>query len=412
VAIKGDRQSKRGFPAGMPDLARLGLPPEFLLLLAILRSNSNQEAEAEIHSSSQEHIKWPAFMVLIDRHGVAPLVHTKLRSWDLAFVPDQIRTQIRERYRNNGLHALRLATEFARLSGLFEAGGLQALPLKGFAVAVQAYDDLSARHAGDLDILVSTEQADRAAELLGDEGYVSVDYYGDQTPHRRDKIKQFRNHFVHWNQDKKIRVELHWRFHTSRLLYPVKFEDLVERSMTITVGDQPIGTMSIEDTLLFILSHGASHAWNHLFWLCDLAGMIERNPGLNWSRLVELAAELNISRPLALGLILSHCLLNTFLPEELFEATKRDPAIHWLLDGSIQAVSKQGPFSASFIGRVQDVLYQLKLSKNLAYKVDQLGSRLLDVDGWNSVPLPDSLFPLYYLLGPFTWLSRSIRKRA
>ena len=71
--------------------------------------------------------------------------------------------------------------------------------------------------------------------------------------------------------------------------------------MTITVGDQRIGTMSIEDTLLFILSHGASHAWNHLFWLCDLAGIIERNQELNWSRLVELSAELNISRPLALG---------------------------------------------------------------------------------------------------------------
>ena len=347
----------------MPDLKGLGLPPEFLLILALLRSDSKQEAEAEIRSFRQERIKWPEFMALIDRHGVASLVHSKLRSWDLTFVPDQIRTQIRERYRNNGLHALRLATEFARLSGLFEGDGIVALPLKGFAVSVQAYGDLSARHSGDLDILVSQERADTAAEILSDEGYVSIDCYEDQTPYRRDKIKQFRNHFVHWNREKRIRVESHWRFHTSRFLYPVKFEDLLKRSMTVTIGDRNIRAMSIEDTLLFLLSHGASHAWSHLFWLCDLAGIIDRNQGLNWSRLNEQAAELNISRPLALGLILSHCLLNSSLPEEFSEATKRDPAIQSLLDGSIQAISKQDPFSASFIGRIQDVLYQLKLSE-------------------------------------------------
>ena len=395
----------------MPDLRGLDWPPELLLLLILLRSGSKREAEAEIQSFRRQAMKWPAFMALIDRHGVAPLVHGKLRAWDLTFVPDEIRTQVRDRYRNNGLHALRLATEFARLSGLFEAGGIAALPLKGFAVSVQAYGDLSARHSGDLDILVSPEQADKAAEILSDEGYVGVDYYGDRTPHRRDKIKQFRNHFVHWNRGKRIRVESHWRFHTSRLLYPVKFEDLLKRSVTITVGDRHIRAMSIDDTLLFLLLHGASHAWNHLFWLCDLAGIIERNQGLNWSRIVEQAAELNISRPLALGLILSHCLLNTSLPEELFDATKRDPAVRSLLESSIQAIGKRDPFEASFIGRVQDVLHQLKLSRSWAYKVDQIGSRLLDVDGWNSVPLPDSLFSLYYLLGPVTWSSRNIRKR-
>lgn len=350
-------------------------------------------------------------MAFIDRHGVAPLLHGKLRAWDLTFVPHEIRTQVRDRYRSNGLHALRLATEFVRLSGLFETDGIAALPLKGFAVSIQAYGDLSARHSGDLDILVSQKQAEKAAAILSDEGYVSVDYYRDQTPHRRDKIKQFRNHFVHWNREKRIRVESHWRFHTSRLLYPVKFEDLLKRSVTITVGDRHIRAMSIDDTLLFLLLHGASHAWNHLFWLCDLAGIIERNQRLDWSRIVEQAAELNISRPLAVGLILSHCLLSTSLPEELFEATKRDPAIRSLLDSSIQAIGRQDPFPTSFIGRVQDVLYQLKLTGSWAYKIDQIGSRLLDVDGWNSVPVPDALFPLYYLLGPFTWLSRSIRKR-
>jgi len=407
---KRDKEASRGFGASTFDLRQLDLSPELMLMLALLRSASKQETEAEIHSFRRQPIEWPVFMALIDRHGVAPLVHTKLRSWDLAFVPGQIQSQIRQQYRNNGLHALLLATEFVRLSDLFEAGGLQALPLKGFAVAVQAYGDLSARHAGDLDILVSEQEADSAAELLSDAGY--VDCYGYQTQHRRDKIKQFRKHFLHWNQDKKITVELHWRFHISRSLCPVEFEDLLKRSMTITVGDRHIRTMSIEDTLLFLLLHGASHNWHHLFWLCDLAGIIERNQGLDWSRLAEMAAELNISRPFALGLILSHRLLNTSLPGELYGAAKRDPAILSLLGSSLRAIGKQDPFPASFIGRTQDVLCQLKLSRSWAYKVDQIGSRLLDVDGWNSVPLPDVLFPLYYLLGPFTWLGRRILKRA
>jgi hypothetical protein len=409
---KPSRKSKPGFLTSMPDLRQIDLPPEFQLLLALLRSTSKQEAEAEIHSFRQQPLEWNAFMALIDRHGVAPLVHSKLRSWDLAVIPAHTQEQIRQRHRSNGLHALLLATEFVRLSKLFDASGIRALPLKGFAVSVQAYGDLFSRHGGDLDVLISPNHVDKAAQLLSDDGYVSVDSYWEQTPHRRDKIKQFRNHFVHWNQRTRVRVELHWRFHTSRLLCPINFEELLTRALPTTVGDQHIRAMSIEDTLLFLLLHGATHAWNHLFWLCDLAGIIERNQGLDWSRIVEQSAELSILRPLALGLVLSHYLLNTSLPREISEATEHDPAIKSLLDISIQAIRKQDPFSASLIGKLQDVCYQLKLSRDFTYKADHLGSRLLDVDGWNCVPLPKALFPLYYLVGPVTWLSRHIRKRA
>ncbi len=394
----------------MLDVRQRDLPRELLLLLALLRCTSKQEVEADIDTFAPQPVDWQAFLALIDRHLVAPFVYSKGCNWDPGFVPDQVQSQIREGYRSNGLHALLLASEFTRLSKLFETNGIPVLPLKGFALAVQVYGDLSMRHAGDLDILVPPRDADGAAELLRSNGYVNIDLSCEHTAYQKGRIKQFRNHFVYWNQEKRIRLELHWKLLEPRYLFKVSFDELFTRAETIVVGDRHLKVMSLEDTLLFVLAHGASHAWNHLFWLCDVSRILRQGCGLDWHRIVERSVQLGISRPLAQGLILSHQLLHTSLPHEVLVVAERDPVIQSLVDTAIQAIRRQDPFPATLIGRIQDVRYQLKLSTSVAYKLDHVGSRLLDVEGWDSLPLPDALFPLYYLLGPLTWMARRLRR--
>ena len=407
---RGNLSSKQGLTAWMLDLRHLDLPREFLLLLALLRCTSKQEWEAEIDLFVPQSVDWQAFVALIDRHLVAPLVHNQLGNWGPDFVPDHVHSQIHDRYRSNGLHALLLASEFTRLSKLFETNDIAVLPLKGFALAVQVYGDLSMRHAGDLDVLVSPRDADGAAELLRGNGYVNIDSSLEHTAYQKERIKQFRNHFVYWNQKKRIRLELHWRLLEARHLYNVGFDELFTRAQTIVVGDRQLKVMSMEDTLLFALAHGASHAWNHLFWLCDVSRILRQGSGLDWDRVATLAAQLSISRPLAQGLILSHLLLHTSLADEVVAVTERDPVIQRLVETAIQAIRRQDPFPATLTGRIQDVRYQLKLSSSFAYKLDHVGSRLLDIEGWDSVPLPNALFPLYYLLGPLTWIGRRLRR--
>jgi hypothetical protein len=394
----------------MLDLRQLDLPREFLLLLALLRCTSKQELEADIDSFVPQPVDWQAFVALIDRHLVAPFVHSQLSSWGAGVVPDHVQSQIRERYRSNGLHALLLASEFTRLAKLFETNGIPVLPLKGFALAVQVYGDLSMRHSGDLDVLVPPRDADSAAELLRSNGYVNIDSSVRHTAYQRERIKQFRNHFVYRNQEKGIKLELHWRLLEPRYLFNVSLDELLARAQTIVVGDRQLKVLSIEDTLLFALTHGASHAWNHLFWLCDVSRILRQGCGLDWHRIVGRAVQLGISRPLAQGLILSHQLLDTSVPYEVLVVAERDPVIQSLLETAIQAIRRQDPFPTTLTGRIQDVRYQIKLSRSVVHKLDHVGSRLLDIDGWDSLPLPNALFPLYYLLGPLTWMARRLRK--
>lgn len=409
--LSQDTKAQRSFKGDALDLRHPDWPPECLLALAILRTRSAGEVQAATAPLELQSFDWQLFTEFIDRHFLAPTVHGRLRTGQWSLVPDQVQSHIRVRHRTNALRVLLLTGEFLRLSEVFEAHRIPVLPLKGFTVSVQAYGDLFVRHGGDIDLLVAPEHADHAGQILNRQGYVGVDSYEDQTPFRREKIKQFRNHFVHWNEAKGVRVETHWRFHPSRHLFPVPFEDLLDRSVPVSVGDRLIRAMSPEDTLLFLLLHGAGHAWSHLFWLCDVAGIVEQHQSLDWLRLAALSRELHISRPFFQGLILANCLLGTPIPQAVLDAPNHDPALRSLVETSLQAIREPKGAVAPLVARIRDVSRQLKLSNSLAYKLDHIGSRLLDVDGWNSALLPDALFPLYYLLGPVTWLMRQVRRR-
>jgi len=63
--------------------------------------------------------------------------------------------------------------------------------------------------------------------------------------------------------------------------------------------------LSPEHLFLYLCAHGAKHEWSFFRWICDIAQLAERLTPSQSSRVMELAAEANAKRLLALALRLA-----------------------------------------------------------------------------------------------------------
>lgn len=118
-----------------------------------------------------------------------PSLEEEIESWARAAA---------ERGRTNELVSLAILSEL-------EHAGVRALPLKGSVLARELYDDVAARAAGDIDILVAPEDLARTVGLLE-----AMDWRRERPGSRATTLPVLHERLHHPSLP---RVELHWRVH-------------------------------------------------------------------------------------------------------------------------------------------------------------------------------------------------------
>lgn len=160
--------------------------------------------------------------------------------------------ELREAYRAQVLENAVREREIEEVFGLLRETGVEALLVKGWAVA-RAYPAEGLRPFGDIDVCVRRGQLARAAGAIDKSG------------------------------DARLWVDLHDGFKTLDDGDP---EELFARAGTVRVGATDVGVLAAEDHLRILCVHLLKHgAWRPL-WLCDVAAMLEgRGAGFDWERL-------------------------------------------------------------------------------------------------------------------------------
>lgn len=157
-----------------------------------------------------------------------------------------------------------------------EAAGIPTLVLKGTALAHLAYRDAGVRPMADVDILVPTDAALHALDVLEAAGWQSP--YDD--PRARTRI----HHSVEVNRAPGGEVDLHWQ----SLWLPADDASLREASVPVEVGGTATRAPSPADNLLLVCAHGLP--WSPvpaLRWIADAVILIrESGPTLEWERLL------------------------------------------------------------------------------------------------------------------------------
>jgi hypothetical protein len=239
-------------------------------------------------------------------------------------VPQAELDRLRQQIHANTRHNLFLAGTLLKILRLLEAYGIVALPYKGPVLAAMAYGNVALRQFGDLDLLVRSQDADRAKALLWAQGYR---WLGGRPP---APFPRWLKVYELCSADGQVLVELHWALTSATFFFPLDPAPLWTRLETVFLLETPVRSLAPEDLLLVLCVHGAKHHWSRLGWICDIAALLRTTPQLNWQRCLTQARQLGGQRMLALGLRLAHDLLGAPFPETVWQWVQSTPGVPWL----------------------------------------------------------------------------------
>ena len=331
------------------------------------------------------------------RHGLMPVLYKLFESNQIEEVPREILNSLRDRFRKNFLWNLGRTKELLKLLDIFNAGGVQAIPYKGPILASLAYGDLSLRQFDDLDIFIPLQHVKTAKDLLLSQGYY-MDFI--PTDRQEDSYLKSKEQYSFYNDKNKILVEIHWQIVSRYYSISIDVDELLKRLQPISLPGREVMTFSPEDLLLILCIHGSKHLWERLGWVYDVANLIEVCKQMDWERVLEQTCQMQIERIVLLGLWLTKDLAGLELPEEIIRKIGRNSEIRKLAAKVYKRLFKDGQNSD---GLLEEHLFHLRLKEHLTDKARyclELGV-IPNMGDWQYVSLPDSLFPLYYLIRPF-----------
>ena len=208
--------------------------------------------------------------------------------------------------------------------------GFETLVLKGAALMTQCYRDSGLRPMSDVDVLVRTDRAREAAEVLCRSGWqpVAGPSLAAQMPITPGTL------FV---DEQEGSIDLHWH----SLWSPAGEDDFWDAAVPIEVGGAASLGQCHADHLLQVCVHGVwSGASQPVRWLAD-ATMVLRSAGagLDWDRVVERARARSVTLPMAAAL---RCLRDTLaapVPDRILKSldyaprSRAERAAHWAWTG-------------------------------------------------------------------------------
>ena len=387
--------------------------PEFALLLSCSRpaiSAGNQQHQQAL----LEKIDTASFLALVDRHRVAPIVCHHLLQLPAESVPASLLQALRDKRQADTFRQLAMTRELVKLHQLFTAAGIDYVTLKGLPLAQAYYGNAGLRMSKDIDVLVQEGQLDVACHLLQQNGYLPADGYDRLSPRQQFHFRILFQHCDFAAPDSGIDIELHWRL--------AKYPDMLPRVTVAGIGmsgsHTMLGTQAIpllppEAMLLYLCIHGTVHQWFRLKWLFDIPVLLDSHDW-DWSALFAHAESAHCARHLALGLALSQQICGWNAPAPVADWLARQDS-HRVIGDVFEALQLpedafvHTPSIAVFLRRFRYNNVFMTGVKRWRYNLHQLGTTPND---WAVLPLPDALFPLYFLLRPFLWLWRRFRRSA
>jgi hypothetical protein len=373
-----------------------GTRPEIELLLCCVQSSVDSQRVERIAALLQEDLDWVYLIQTALQHGVMPLLYQSLVTTGAEAVPAPILDQLRCHFRSNARRNLRLVGQLLRCLKLLGAHGIPAAPYKGPVLAASVYGDLCLRQFVDLDVLVHEQDAFRARDVLASHGYrpefqlaaaQEVAYLRSQSAHQVIRDAGM------------VIVELHWRITEGYFSFPLDTEQLWKRLEPASLAGREVRTLSAEDLLLVLCVHGTKHMWERLEWICDVAKLVGMHAAIDWPGVMKQAATLGSERMLFLGLSIAHDLLCVALPREVLESVRADPAVATLAGQVYQRLFSD---QHALTGDLERCLFHLKARERFRDRLLYCLRLAMTTtpEDWALVPLPSSLFPLYYVLRP------------
>ena len=374
---------------------------EFQLLLYCARSQPNIES---IRGIVNEGVNWQYLQQLAEQHGVQPLLLQSLKSvcWDA--VPKTTQLQLSDFNRRNIQKNLSIAGELLRLLGLFQQNGIPIAAFKGAVLAESVYGDLALREFSDLDIIVHQADVNKAEDILTACGYRAA------FPNRdyRSAFLRYHGQYAFRHTETAIWVDLHWRLSSKGVAFPIEAAEIWPKVMQLTIAGRMVPTLAPDDLALFLAAHGTKEGWRRLIWVCDFAELLRKYQDIHWAAVLDRAQRSHSSRALLLAVLLSSKLLEAPIPMRLLDLALNDPAVRALAEqAQLRMLRANNPE-----GELDEFLNGLNTHDRLRHRLWPLVTLLTTrtAGDYRAMPLPKSLWGIYYLTRPFRLAGKLARR--
>ncbi len=390
-----------------PVIPRRGQAPgsrsEFDLLVACCADAPGPERADRIRQIVSGPLNWEQVLELTEHHCVVSQVYGQLSAVS-ELVPDQPFHALRSRYEGNARRALWFGSELVRILTHLESAGIQALPVKGPALAEILYGRITRREFSDLDVLIHADDVAKAKAALVPLGYET----GIRLTQREEQAYIRTGYEYSFSSARACNLlEMQWQILPR--FYSVDFEvaHLFERAEEVSLGGRPFRTLCAQDLLLVLCVHAAKHAWAQLSLLCDIA-QLAKDSRLDWDALHVEARRLGIERILLLNLWLVHRLLGSTLPDAIERRLREDRRTKVLADEILRIIERNAHYDT------ESIAYFRLMMRVRERRSDQIRFlwRLLvtpNLGEWSAFSLPEAFFRLYPLVRTFRLARRLVR---
>jgi len=399
----GEESSARGQRFQSSNGAR-----EVAILLACARMRLEASDKVRIRELLDLKPDWDRLTSLAIFHRLTSFAYLHLSSLGTDEVPAQTLEFLKARFYQNAGEALRQTGELLKVLNLLNGNGILAVPYKGPELAARVYGNVALRWSCDLDIIVKRQDVPRARSLLEAVGFRprhSISEAGQQFLVRN-------RHSDVFHRDGGPVIELHWAFTDGETSFPVGLEDLQPRLQECEMGGSKVKVFPLEDLLLILCVHGATHRWDRLEWLCGVAELI-RGIEIDWERVLQQAARHKVEKTLFLGLILAHDLLDAPLPKIVVAQARTDRDVCSLSKFVKDTLARGEIRQPQTQNTLQRDLFRLRLQSTFSdrmryffYRFTTPGRR---EDARHMVPLGKWSVPLPTLFRPFHVVGKVIR---
>jgi hypothetical protein len=174
--------------------------------------------------------------------------------------------------------------------GVLRAEGIDPVVLKGVPLALRYYEDAGLRPMADFDVLVPTEHADRAVEVLHRDGWTVNE---PVWIFRRDgRVDTYARPGVGFVAADRTQCDIHWHM-LHDCCWDGAEDDFWQRAESLEWQGNTFLVPQTTDLLFHVIVHGA--AYNNIApirWIADAAVVMRKAPDdIDWDRIVRLAEQ-------------------------------------------------------------------------------------------------------------------------
>ncbi|MBZ2166316.1 nucleotidyltransferase family protein [Methanobacterium spitsbergense] len=370
----------------------LKLSSEDELLICCSNTWIDPETMSKIVSLVSEDLDWNYIIQLASRHRLKPLLYRNINLICPDMVPENVLCELKEYFNANVRKNLLMTGELIKILELLKAYGIDAIPYKGPSLALLAYENLALREFNDLDIFIFKKDVLKTKKLMKSNKY-SLYFLNDPKPESHYINTQREYKFI--NDINGIMVEMHWRFQG------ISDNFIDQKSLkNIEINRRNTLRFSNEDLLLILCTHSANHNWISLSWISDIAQFIQ-NQNINWPYVLDKANTYEIKKILCINLYLVKYLFNIKIPQDILERLSYEYSVKDISLNIIKQIFEQHD-----INLAKEALIQFRIRDNWINGIKFCLWRAFSPTSleWDTLQLPEILYPLYYIYRPIRLL--------